>query len=630
MSLTLKYRKRPNLSKSKVFVEDTSLSSPNYFKLSDVPQILPKGKTLLRISGNSQNLVEGSQISIDVRDVNGNEIYYEVPDFIEDNKSRVISIWIYHDKGDGNTPNGNAHITIVGTAKFDLNGNPIPKKFQNVPNVRWSTSVTVDRDRPNKSEIIFDPTSLPTITVSESIETYTNIPQGSGLPTKTTVTGTDAKYMFKGSTPVGQTSTSTPFNQEMVDGTLFLHSFTNPATPTTSISNPTNITSYTSSIVEVIDTQTVKLETPYSTTFDNRVGLVHTFNNITDASYKIEYFSTGSYTTSNSKRAFANITISGSDPMVGVVDKVKVLIKSDGLDSDDELLNEVSVPFSSSYLLKIPIPSEHLGDVQKLKIQYLNSIGNISRTETISDGIAFQGTKEIVEGTLGGFAITATTISSSYEISSSIPALSIHADGTISGSNLLIRQNYGGTMYSLIDTTAGTIDATNVGRQIVSDTGEYSVEAATGVVVYYPVKFLKGETHLGISFHAKGTANGAFNAAHTVKFSVANAITGSGQSFDYYDTWDSAEDIITYTLTPTGTLYSALTSSIARTAGGDGSTQEIPSDSLNKYCKLIVTLTSTTAATELKIKNINVVVGKQFAADIAQSTISGDPGGPSL
>jgi hypothetical protein len=428
----------------------------------------------------------------------------------------------------------------------------------------------------------------------------------------------------------------------MVDGTLFLHSFTNPATPTTSISNPTNITSYTSSIVEVIDTQTVKLETPYSTTFDNRVGLVHTFNNITDASYKIEYFSTGSYTTSNSKRAFANITISGSDPMVGVVDKVKVLIKSDGLDSDDELLNEVSVPFSSSYLLKIPIPSEHLGDVQKLKIQYLNSIGNISRTETISDGIAFQGTKEIVEGTLGGFAITATTISSSYEISSSIPALEIHADGTISGSNLLIRQNYGGTMYSLIDTVAGTIDAKNVGRQVVSDSTEYSrTNVADGssftTVQTYPITFLPKETHIAFSFQAHVARGDSYANIGTARFSIAPAITSSGTysaTVDYYDSWGTNLLDFDTSITAT-TAFDTISGSVSK-GPPLVYAQQIPDEAKGKYCKIILQLRnnatggSGTADSHTKIKNISIFTSKQFAVDVSSDTISGDPGGPSL
>tara|TARA_Y100000816_G_scaffold292401_1_gene287467 strand:- start:1843 stop:3807 length:1965 start_codon:yes stop_codon:yes gene_type:complete len=640
MSLTLKKEKRQDLSKLNVFVEDTSVSSPNYFKLSDIPQILQKGKNLLRIKGNSQNLVEGSQVLIDVRDVNGNELYYQIPDFAEaGDKGRVISIWVYNDKGDDNTPNGDVTITIVGTAKFDLNGNPIPKKFQNTPNIRWSTNVTVDRDRDNTSPIIFNTTALPTVTVSESIETYSNIPQGSGLPTKTTTTGTDAKYLLKGKTPIVQITdpTAFPFNGEMVDGTLFLHSFTNPARPEPRIKNPTNITSYTSSIAEVLDNQTVRLTTPFTTTFDNRVGLTHRFSDIQDASFKIEHFSTGSNTVSNSKRAFANITISGSDPIVGVVDKVKVLIKSDGLDGDDELLNEVSVPFSSSYLVKIPIPSEHLGDVQKLKIQYLNSIGNISRTETISDAVAFQGNKDIVEGTLGGFAITPTAISSSFNLKDGTPALDLGISGSISGSSLFIRQVYEGTTYGLIDTVNSTIDAKNIGRQIVSDAEEYTRsnvddDAAFTIINQYPVTFLPGETHLGIAFQARTNLGGSTSGTGTVRFSIATAqrsASAASTNVDYYDQWNTAVLDKDYAMSVIHAIGQVSSSISQGTNGGSNSIVEIPDSCKGNYCKIIVSLNqnitggSWPVTARTRVKSISIVTFRQFAANITSGVISG-------
>jgi len=637
MSLILKKEKRPNLSNLKVFVEDESLFSPNYFKVSDVPQILQKGKNLLRIKGNSNNLVEGSQILIDVRDSNGNEIFFEVPDFIEDDKGRIISIFIYHDKGDDNTPNGDATITIVGTAKFDLNGNPIPKQFQNIPNVRWSETINVDRNRGNTSPIIFNTTTLPTVTVSETIETYTDIAQGGGLPTKTTTNGAGVNYILRGSTPIVQKSTGSPFNQEMVGGTLFLHSFTNPPTPSTLIQNPTNITSYTSSIVQVLDSQTVRLATPFTTTFDNRVGLTHTFSDISAARFRVEFFSTGSNTTSNSKRAFANITVSGSDPMVGVVDKIKVLIKSDGLDGDDELLNEVSVPFSSSYLLKIPVPSEHLRDVQKLKIQYLNSIGNISRTETVSDAIAFQGNKDRVEGTLGGFAITATAISSSFNLQDGTPALLLGRQGDITGSSIFIRQIYEGNTYSLIDTTVGLFDGQNIGRQIVSDAEEYirsnvDDDAVFNIRNQYPVTFLPGETHIGISFQAKtifGQSAPSIGVG-TIRFEIATPVrSGSSVSYgtDVYDSYNSVAVTKDYTIS-VSSILSQNSGSLSIGSGNPTSIVELPESVQGKYANIIISMNHNVTAgsnsgTSTRFKNISIYAGRLFAANNASNTISG-------
>src|SRR5210317_829920 len=177
MSLIFKKAARENLSNVSVYIDDTTNTSPKYFRVSDVPQVLQKGKNLLRISAHPTNLVEGSQILVDVRDSNGNPIYFEIPDYLEADKSRVISIWIYNDKGDDNTANGDAVITLVGISKVGNNGEPIPERFRGKPNVRWQTTVNVDRDRKNTSSVIFKSNTLPSVAISESIEAYQNQPQ---------------------------------------------------------------------------------------------------------------------------------------------------------------------------------------------------------------------------------------------------------------------------------------------------------------------------------------------------------------------------------------------------------------------------------------------------------------------
>ena len=135
MSLVYKSSVRENIKDVQTFVVDESAKSPNYFRVSDVPQVLQKGKNLLRITAHPTNLVPGTQVFVDVRDSNGNAIYYEIPDYLEDDKSRVISIWVYHDKGDDNTPNGEATITFAGIANVDLDGNPLPQQHRGKINV---------------------------------------------------------------------------------------------------------------------------------------------------------------------------------------------------------------------------------------------------------------------------------------------------------------------------------------------------------------------------------------------------------------------------------------------------------------------------------------------------------------
>src|SRR6056300_902421 len=391
MSLIFKKAARENLSNVSVYIDDTTNTSPKYFRVSDVPQVLQKGKNLLRISAHPTNLVEGSQILVDVRDSNGNPIYFEIPDYLEADKSRVISIWIYNDKGDDNTANGDAVITLVGISKVGNNGEPIPERFRGKPNVRWQTTVNVDRDRKNTSSVIFKSNALPSVAISESIEAYQNQPQSGNELLLQSQTGNGARYLFRGTTPIVQLTDGSQFNEEMLGYSFVLSNYETPAEPISKYPNPNSDTFYSSSISQVLDATTAVLRTPYTTSFADREELLHTYNNIESANYSIQYFQTGSNIVTENQRSFANLTLTNVNPIAGVVDKVKVLIKSDGLPGEYELLNEVTVPYSSSFSVKVPIPSENLQDPKLLKIQYLNSIGEISRTETITSPFVFQG-----------------------------------------------------------------------------------------------------------------------------------------------------------------------------------------------------------------------------------------------
>ena len=418
MPLVFKKSFRDRVDNITVLVDDKTSSSPNYFRVSDVPQILTKGKNLIKISGHPTNLKEDTQIFIDVRDSNGNPIYYEIPDYIEDDKSRVISIWVYHDKGDDNTPNGEATITLVGVANNDVDGLPVPASYKNKLNVRWQTKVNVDRDRSSTTPIIFNSNGItPSLILSESIESYQNQPQ-SGNDLDLTVQEGKVRYIFKGKTPIVQITDGTTFNQEMQDSSILLSNFTTPATPK-SKEEPTNLNFFSGSIKRVTNTTTIQLNNPYTASFQNREGLKHTYDSVEESDYKIEYFRTSSNVSTENQRSFVNISFNNVDPIVGVVDKIKVLQKSDGLPGEFELLNEVAVPFSSSFSVKIPMPSENLQDPKLLKIQYLNSIGEISRTETNIGPFVFQGGNSYIGGSqnlISGSIFVSNTVGTGIEL----------------------------------------------------------------------------------------------------------------------------------------------------------------------------------------------------------------------
>ena len=421
MSLEYKFSDRENLKDIQTFIVDDSQRSTKYFRVSDVPQVLQKGKNLLRITAHPTNLVDGTQIYVDVRDSNGQPIYFEIPDYLEADKSRVISIWIYNDKGIDNTPNGEAVITLLGIATKDLNGNSLPSSQKGKINVKWQTTLNVDRDRNNSSEIIFNPTNVPNVVVSQSVEPYENQAQTNNTLTQTVQTG-KAKYLFSGTTPVIQIADSSTFNAEMIGGTIILNNFTEPAFPVANIEGPESSTFFSSSIEKLLNSTYVKTLTNFTTSFADREDLTHTYESVSEADYKIQYIKSGSNTVTQNKRNFVDLQFSNIDPITGVVDKIKILAKSEGLSADFELLNEVSIPYSSTANIKVPIPSKNLNDPKILKLLYLNAEGSISRTETISQPFVFKGEQVYIGGEdnlISGSIFISNTLGTGIEIGGS-------------------------------------------------------------------------------------------------------------------------------------------------------------------------------------------------------------------
>ena len=418
MSLEYKFSERENLKDIQTFVVDTTQRSTKYFRVSDVPQVLQKGKNLLRITAHPTNLVDGTQIYVDVRDSNGEPIYFEIPDYLENDKSRVISIWVYNDKGIDNTPNGEATITLLGIANVDLNGNPLPPNQRGKINVKWQTTLNVDRDRNNSSEIIFNTDNVPNVIVSQSVELYENQSQTDNTLTETIQTG-KARYIFSGTSPIIQITDSSTLNSEMIDGDIILSEFTEPAVPITNIDGAQSSTFFSSSIGSILNDTTLKPLTNFTTSFDNREDLTHTYESISEANYKIQYVQSGSNVTTQNKRNFVNLAFSNIDPITGVVDKIKILAKSQGLSGDFEFLNEVQIPYSSSVDIKVPIPSKNLNDPKILKLLYLNAEGSISRTETISEPFVFDGEQVYIGGEdnlISGSIFISNTLGTGIEI----------------------------------------------------------------------------------------------------------------------------------------------------------------------------------------------------------------------
>jgi hypothetical protein len=262
--------------------------------------------------------------------------------------------------------------------------------------------------------------------------------------------------------------------------------------------------------------------------------------------------------------------------------------------------------------------------------------------------VEVKGTINADAGVIGGFEITDFAISSSQYITSGSgtsfnaqPKLALKANGEISGSDLRIIRKAGNDFYTLIDTTNGILDATNLGRQVISDYTEYERsnvddDANFFEAVSYPFVLLPNENKIGIACTISNYKNAATSNISEVRFSLAYMVTGSTSSTSgtsglaRYDFSEGLTTLRTHTLSNPGGY-------ISRTIGpADGSSYmfDIPTSMLSKYVVLKVFLKNNTigsaTGTYTRVKGISVNVGRGFSANTSIGTIAPNPGAPSI
>jgi len=157
------------LSKLDVLIEDTSFES-TYFQVLECPSILTQGKSSFLIGGSSK-LKAGIEVKIELVNNDTGEVIYNEPvrGHLEGNLRRV-SFEVYDD-----TIPGSYTLYIVGELNPDEVN--VPAEWQNVYNVRWSKSITVNGMGVNTQPILFY--KQPTLTASELISGFIQIPSGS-------------------------------------------------------------------------------------------------------------------------------------------------------------------------------------------------------------------------------------------------------------------------------------------------------------------------------------------------------------------------------------------------------------------------------------------------------------------
>src|SRR5210317_212346 len=406
MALELRRKSKQYLKSQRVAIEDNSPLSEEFFGLNDFPKYFGEGKNSFRIRPRFGVLKPNTKIDIEVLDSNGNPIYWEIPTYKDDDKSRLISVWIYDvvDKR-YNTPDGPCELFILVTLPYNQK-------------VRWSRRVDVVKNKKSVSEVVFR--EIPRGNVSASIETFSEIPQSEGSLSRTIQAG---QFTYKKSLygdDVSFEASTAIINREMVSGSLELDLSSTTLFPRLGggQSQPTRVTA---SITEVISNQIFRVSLPITSSDNRSEGSIHTYEySDGNVSGEIKYLSTGSVNVTQNQVAIANITLSNVNPVSGRVSSVNTLIKSQGLpNADFELIANTDIPNERDISYKVAIPTEQLNDPKTLKIQFLNKSGDVSTTEVIIENVVFEGGNVYIGGNqsiVTGSLFIANAIGSGLEI----------------------------------------------------------------------------------------------------------------------------------------------------------------------------------------------------------------------
>jgi hypothetical protein len=312
-----------------VYFEDTSLTSPDYFQITEFPLRLTAGKNLFKLRGHPTNLKLGGQIGLEILDYNGNPIYYEIVNYLDEDKSRVIAIYIYTD-----TSPGDCTITIIAESTV-INGAPAPQEWQGRPNVKWSRSVSINPNVSNISEIIFE--TEPSVTVDEIVGVQLNRTYSGSIQFPTYTTGL-VRYFSYNNQPAIEISNGV-FTSDMSTGTVTVSA---PANPTPTPNYVVATTPYISTIKKILSPTIALLDTEY-TAYSSQSIASHTYSAFSNSAFSLAYEATPIYVATQNSQSFAYIQVKGLDPATGDVSRIKVFTNNNGTVGSWELVNDVEL-----------------------------------------------------------------------------------------------------------------------------------------------------------------------------------------------------------------------------------------------------------------------------------------------
>jgi hypothetical protein len=425
-----------------VYFQDNTPSSPDYFQITEFPTKLTAGKNLFKLRGHPTNLKVGGVLNLEVLDYNGNPIYSEVVNYIDEDKSRVIAIYIYED-----TSPGDCTITILAEAAV-INGFAAPTEWQGRANIKWTRSVPVNPNISNVSEIIFEQT--PTVTVDELIGVQLDRQYSGSVQFPTYSTGTVKYFSYNGKPAVELQGGA--FTSDMSTGTITVAAPNNP-TPLPNYAIST--TPYVSTIKKILNPTVALLDTEYTALSSQSIS-VHTFNSFDTSSFSLNYEQTPIYVETENSQSFAYIQISGLEPATGDVSRLKVFTNNNGTVGTWELINDIELEETEIF---VPSTSSLYPD---------KSIGIFTTQSVINtywEGISYNGPQTLAPATL---TWTTASIENGMRITSA--SLNLDADNQILIAQ--IKSNYAGVFLA---SSSYKVSLDAIGTKVSSEPAKLSL-----------------------------------------------------------------------------------------------------------------------------------------------------------
>ena len=384
------------LADLRVIVEDQSVDSPNYFRVSKLSSEFTSGINTFKFKGNPNIFNDGSIIYIEILDSNGEPIYYETKlDLESQQQGAIVSIFINQD-----TAPGEGYVIICGSATRDESGNLLQSDRINV---RWSKSIYIDPSKRNSDEIIFE--TLPEIFITNSTGSYTN--QNYLLGNRIlTASNTDIQYSYRNNTPA------------LFDGNLpFLSNITS-AEVRVNYSDLSNIvpalngtlatTSFTSSVLYVTGSTSniAVLTTPIEFDIQNSNSKFRPISALV-ASASITYVQSASLSTSSTENShnLATVFFSNLQPQVGTVARIRSYYRSAGI-GEYILSNETDISdqadefgfTANTVTASFVINTVHRNDRLDFKFEFINPVGSVSKQVVESLNNLFLGGNTYIGG----------------------------------------------------------------------------------------------------------------------------------------------------------------------------------------------------------------------------------------